>query len=275
MDVIGHVQRAEQRTGGPGRDRDVGPAEQRQDAQAHFASCRGEARIARDRGHRQQLELRPGQAERRAPGRRHGQGRNRARTGSGPVIGSEYAQDVGHAVRCAIGADRGEAVGSDPAPSRPRPDWTTGDKVWRRTHAQALRSDPVRGSGHHRRRVRPGAAHHRAVCGGAVGRCVDRRRRGRRPTPRRSSRRRASRHLRDQDQGRSRDRRRSRSTTRASTSQPTRAWKPPRRPRRPASRRSTSRRPSQSDYATNIAQFTDSGSNVVIGVGLPPRRRAG
>ena len=58
------------------------------------------------------------------------------------------------------------------------------------------------------------------------------------------------------------------STTRASTSPPTRACSRPPRRRPTCFETEYIETTSQSDYATNIAQFTDSGSNVVIGVGF-------
>ena len=62
VDVARDVERPHQRAGGARRDRDVGPAGQRQHAQRVVRGGRSGA-VARDGRHRQQLQLRPGDAE--------------------------------------------------------------------------------------------------------------------------------------------------------------------------------------------------------------------
>ena len=176
-----HVQRPHQRAGGARRDGDVRPADQRQDAQRVVASWRRSPALPAT------VVTASSSSSGRARPSDEGEGVVVARIAiedERDPVGHrpEYAQVDGHAVRCAIGADRGDAVGSEPAsPTRAR--LTLGCEAWRRTHAQAPRPDPVRGSGHLRRRLCGGGGCERRAVDGARRR--RHRRWRRRPPPRR------------------------------------------------------------------------------------------
>ena len=144
---------------------------------------------------------------------------------------------LGHAVRCAIGADRGKWSAWFPGratSSKGRP------ATWRRTHAEALRLGPVRGPGHHRGRVwrRAAAPRHRPAPS-PVG--------ARRRSPRRRSSR--SRSASSPTSGSSR--------TSRSTSPRTRAPWP--RPTQSGGTHDVIVTQAISDYAANIQTFVDAG----------------